>query len=74
MDKSNQKLVKFIAVKSGVEAELIKHKLEQKSIPVFIENINASTFHGELPSDICGIEIWIPKKYIPEAEDIIKSK
>ncbi len=66
------KLVKLLAVKSEVEAELIKHMLERKNIPCNVLNINNSRLLPELTPNICGVELWVPSRYVIKANQVIK--
>ena len=64
-------LKELVAVEGSIEAEIIKSKLENFSIPVLLKFESAGHIFGITMNGLGKVKIMVPKSFLQEARKIL---
>ena len=70
----SRELVKLIEVEGMIHARIIESKLKHFKIPCMLKYDSATNLYGITLNGLGKVEIIVPKKYLIQAQNLIKEE
>jgi len=68
---SSEKSLVAVCTARGIEAQIIKGRLESEGIPVLLSYDSASVIYGFTVNGLGAVKVMVPKHLIEEAKEIL---